>query len=273
MKYVGKTNEYFEIIDITNSNKELLNDMEPDALSFLWFESDNNELTIDLKKQTLHTNQIVCFTPFHKLQVHEIKLAKYLKFNKPFYCILDHDSEVGCKGVLYYGAKNAPILSPNDDDVEILKTVWKMILIEMQSKDNLQLEMLQMMLKRLLILCTRIYKSQENYNNIETTQVDIVRDFNFLVEQNFTEKHSVAEYASMLNKSPKTLSNLFGKLSEKTPLQIIQDRIMLEVRRLLKYTDKPVSEIGYEVGFQDIQSFSRFFKKNEGVSPSDFRST
>lgn len=271
MKYVGHTNEYFEIIDITNFNKAALEHDKDDVLSFLWFEEDGNQLKIDAKDRILNKNEIICFTAFHKIQFEDIKKAKYLKFNKPFYCILNHDSEVGCKGVLYYGAKSAPVLTPNEEDTETLKTVWKMILIEMQSKDNLQLEMLQMMLKRLLILCTRIYKSQENFNNINTKQVDIVRDFNFLVEQNFKEKHTVGEYADLLNKSPKTLSNIFGKLSEKTPLQIIQGRIMLEVRRLLRYTDKTVSEIGYEVGFQDIQSFSRFFKKNEGVSPSEFR--
>ncbi len=271
MKYIGKTNEYFEVIDITDFNKDELNQQDDDVLSFLWLEEDENHMTIDSKAQVLNKNQIVCFTAFHKVHFNKIRKAKYLKFNKPFYCILDHDSEVGCKGVLYFGAAKVPILSPSNEDIEILETVWKMLLIEMNSKDNLQLEMLQMMLKRILILSTRIYKSQENFNAIETSQVDIVRDFNFLVEQNFKEKHSVAEYAALLNKSPKTLSNLFGKISDKTPLQLIQDRIMVEVRRLLKYTSKPVSEIGYEVGFQDIQSFSRFFKKNEGVSPSDFR--
>ncbi len=271
MKYIGKTNEYFEVIDINSFNTDELNQTKEDVLSFLWLEEDDNHLTIDAKKQVLNKNQIVCFTAFHKVQFNKIRKAKYLKFNKPFYCILDHDSEVGCKGVLYFGAAKVPILSPSAEDIEILETVWKMLLIEMNSKDNLQLEMLQMMLKRILILSTRIYKSQENFNKIESTQVDIVRDFNFLVEQHFKEKHSVAEYAALLNKSPKTLSNLFGKISDKSPLQMIQSRIMVEVRRLLKYTDKPISEVGYEVGFQDIQSFSRFFKKNEGVSPSEFR--
>ena len=121
--------------------------------------------------------------------------------------------------------------------------------------------------------CTRIYKAQEQIEVIPKLEVDIVREFNFLVEQHFKEKHSVSEYADMLNKSPKTLSNLFGKFHTKSPLKMIQDRIMLEARRMLRYTEKPVSEIGYDLGFNDIQSFSRFFKKNEGHSPSEFRLT
>ena len=81
----------------------------------------------------------------------------------------------------------------------------------------------------------------------------------------------MAEYSEMLFKAPKTISNTFKKLCEKTPLQVIQERIVLEARRMLFYTDKDVSEIGYELGFQDIQSFSRFFKNQEGLSPTDFR--
>jgi AraC-like DNA-binding protein len=75
----------------------------------------------------------------------------------------------------------------------------------------------------------------------------------------------------MLNKSPKTLSNLFKKYNEKSPLQVIQNRTILEARRLLRYSDKSIKEIAYEIGYEDIQSFSRFFKKVEGISPSDFK--
>lgn len=81
----------------------------------------------------------------------------------------------------------------------------------------------------------------------------------------------MCSYAALLFKSPKTISNTFKKISGKTPLQFIQERILLEAKRYLLYTEKDISEIGYELGFPDIQSFSRFFKKNQGVSPSTFR--
>jgi len=160
---------------------------------------------------------------------------------------------------------------PKEDDIASLDSLTKMVFLEMQSKDGMQQEMLQMLLKRFLILCTRIYKSNEKLDKIPVVESDLIREFNFLVEQHFKSKHSVAEYAELLNKSPKTLSNLFGKLHDKSPLRMIQDRVMLEARRLLRYTEQPISEIGYDIGFQDIQSFSRFFKKNEGISPSEFR--
>ena len=141
----------------------------------------------------------------------------------------------------------------------------------MQSKDELQLEMLQTMLKRFIILCTRIYKAQNNFLNLKSTDVDIVRNFHLLVEQHFKTKHAIEEYATLLNKSPKTISNLFSVISSKTPLQIIRERKMLEARRMLRYTDKSVKEIAYEIGFEDIQTFSRFFKKHELISPSEYK--
>ena len=67
-------------------------------------------------------------------------------------------------------------------------------------------------------------------------------------------------YTSLLNRAPKTLSNLFKKLGHKTPLPFIQNRLLLESHHLLKYPDKTISEIGYELGFYDVQIFSHFFK-------------
>lgn len=271
MNYKGKNGEMFEVVDITADNCDILKSAKKSELSLLWFDSDNNKFIIDYETRVFNTNDITFLTEFHNIDFVEVKTLKLLRFNKPFYCILDHDSEVGCKGILYYGSSMLPIINLPEADIEILVAVWKVLHMELESKDELQLEMLQMMLKRILILCTRIYKSQMTTTEVGDVNMDIIRDFNFLVEQNFRTKHSVAEYAELLFKSPKTLSNLFKKLGDKTPLQFIQNRLMLEAHRSLKYTDKPISEIGYDLGFGDVQSFSRFFKTKEGVSPNDFR--
>jgi len=140
----------------------------------------------------------------------------------------------------------------------------------MESKDSLQRDMLQMMLKRYLILCTRIYKKQINYP-MDIPNSNIIREFNYLVELHFRTKHTLTEYADLLFKSPKTISNIFSKVGSQTPLQYIKDRITLEARRLLRHTDMQIQEIAYDVGYKDVQTFSRFFKQQEGVSPSKFK--
>jgi AraC family transcriptional activator of pobA len=131
----------------------------------------------------------------------------------------------------------------------------------MQSKDTLQLEMLQMMLKRMLILCTRIYKNQIDLNKLDCPNTNILREFNYLVETHFKTKRTVNEYAELLFKSPKTLSNVFKTLGRKTPLEFIQEWVLLETKRLLTYTNKTISDVAFEVGYDDVQLFSRFFKK------------
>lgn len=271
MNYTGKKGEFFEVTTINSFNHHLLNQSKSSELSLLWFESDNNQFQIDSVTHTFNTNDILCLTEFHEVEVLNIETARLLRWNKHFYCLLNHDSEVGCKGILFFGAHNLPVIHPSQQDVVAMTNVWRVLEQEMASHDNLQEEMLQMILKRILILCTRMYKNQTDYKKVEHQSIDIIREYNYLVEQHFKEKHTVAEYADLLHKSPKTLSNLFKKLGIKTPLQFIQDRKMLEARRLLSYTDKTVSEIGYDLGFNDVQSFSRFFKKNEGSSPADFK--
>jgi AraC-like DNA-binding protein len=271
MKFTGNQNEYFEIQKINDTNCQHLEESEKDVLRLLWFTSDGNELIIDNKKIVFNTNQIITLTQFHQVKYQHINTVNLLRFNRQFYCVLDHDSEVGCKGVLYYGAAKTPILSAESMHLDVLQTAWHMAVLEFEMKDALQQEMLQMMLKRILILCTRMYKLQNKNQQLSNEQHNLVREFNYLVEKHFRTKHSVKEYADLLFKSPKTISNTFKKLGEKSPLQFIQERITLEARRLLFYTDKDISEVGYELGFQDVQSFSRFFKKQEGKSPTDYR--
>ncbi len=271
MKFQGNTNEILELKDIDSTNCKILSESPKEALTLLWFKEDGNQFEIDFKDHEFEKNRIIFLTEFHQVKAKKIKGALMLRFNRPFYCISDHDSEVGCRGLLFYAAAEFPNILPEATEVETFETIIKMLRIEMATHDALQLEMLQMMLKRILILCTRIYKRQSNYKEEEEQKADIVRAFNFLVEQHYRNKHTVAEYADLLHKSPKTLTNLFKKHHARSPLKIIQERRMTEARRQLRYSDKPVSEIADEIGFIDVQSFSRFFKKQQGISPTEFR--
>lgn len=272
MEYKGHTDEYLLLAEITPNNCHLLKEDTPNGQSLLWMMADGSQLNIDGRDYTFQQNEVVCLTEFHRVRVKKVSSLRMVRFNRPFFCVIDHDSEVGCKGVLFFGASQLPVFQVPLEELEKFDILWRMFSIEMQSKDSLQIEMLQMMLKRLLILCTRLYKAQKMAGlAAENGHADIVREFNFLVEQHFKTKHTVAEYADLLHKSPKTISNLFSRLGTKTPLQLIQERKMLEARRMLRYTDLPVKEIAYELGYEDLQTFSRFFKAQEGVSPSEFR--
>lgn len=272
MEYQGHTDEYLLLAEITPDNCHLLKKPASQEQSLLWMTAGGNQLNIDGRDYTFEENEVVCLTQFHRLSAKKVSSLRMVRFNRPFFCVIDRDSEVGCKGILFFGASQLPVFRIPAGELEKFDLLWRMFCIEMQSRDSLQIEMLQMMLKRLLILSTRLYKAQKMAGTAsEGAQMDLIREYNFLVEQHFRTKHSVAEYAKMLHKSPKTISNLFSRLGAKTPLQLIQERKMLEARRLLHYSNMPVKEIAYELGYEDLQTFSRFFKAQEGVSPSEFR--
>lgn len=269
MIYTGKNNEYLHIETIVQDNCIILKEQIPESLMILWFTSDNNSITIDNIEFKANKSTIIFLTEFHKLEINKINEVQLIRFNRAFFCIANHDSEVGCKGILFFGASQVPAFMIPSEELEKFTILLGMFEMELDSKDNLQLEMLEVMLKRFLILCTRIYKEQKQIPNFK--QLDMIREFNYLVEKHFKSYHRLADYDTLMNKSSKTLSNYFSKVSDKTPHQLIQERIMLEARRTLIYTDLSIKEITYEIGFEDIQTFSRFFKNNEGVSPSEFR--
>jgi len=106
----------------------------------------------------------------------------------------------------------------------------------------------------------------------DTAEICILRDFKSLVEQKYRKWHQVQNYASEINITPKHLSQTVKNVTGKVAKEYIQDRLVLESKRLLLHTDQAIKEIAYEIGFKEPLHFSNFFKKQTGVSPSDFRS-
>ena len=265
----GPTDEYFELRVLDNTDCKVIKESIESSLSILWFQDDNSELKIDGKSKRFYKNEILFLTEFHKIEINRIGVIQFIRFNRSFFCIIDHDSEIGCKGVLFFGSSNIPVIKIPKSDLRKFESFWKMFLLESEEQDRFQIEMIRTMLKRYVILCTRIYKDQNNLIHEEETS--LIREFNFLVEQHFRDKHKVSDYASLLNRSPKTLSNIFQKHSSKSPLQFIQNRKILESKRLLGYSDLQVQEIGHQIGYDEIQSFSRFFKRQTGHSPVSYR--
>ena len=193
------------------------------------------------------------------------------QFNREFYCIIDHDTEVSCVGFLF-GMGDLLFISLDDPAQYRLKLLLDIFTEELNTKDHIQSDMLLMLLKRLIIIVTKLATSKYVPDpKLRDQKLDVFRKFNILVETNFRTDHSVNYYAERLNKSPKTLSNIFALYNDKTPVQVIHERILVEAKRLLFYTDKSVKQITYELGFTDPAYFSNFFKKHTSQSPLQFR--
>jgi AraC family transcriptional activator of pobA len=200
------------------------------------------------------------------------RLITAWQYNRDFYCIVDHDDEVSCAGFLFFGSYGHLFIKLDESNQAKLDILRKVFLEEFETAGSTQTEMLKMLLKRLIIIGTRLAKEQYvKEQPAESDQFDIVRKYNLLVDRNFKAHHQVQFYAHQLSRSPKTLSNLFARYHHKLPLQIIHDRIIDEAKRLIYYTDKSAKEIAYELGFDDAAHFSRFFKNITGQNISEYK--
>lgn len=273
MKYTFNEFATGAIFNIGNTDNltPLKKAQQVNLYTFIWANSQPVELVIDSLPITLPANHILALTPIQYIQYISGRDVILYQFNREFYCIKDHDHEVSCAGMLFFGNINIPIISLDEKEQQKYKTLHEVFIDELETKDNIQAEMLRMLMGRFIIKSTRLLKAKEGI--IETqksSKVDLLRAFNVLVEQHFKNEHSVSFYAEKLFKSPKTLSNNFAKLN-RSPLQIIHQRIVLEAKRLLTYTDKSAKEIAYDIGFDDASHLSRLFKKYTSQSPSEFK--
>jgi len=240
-------------------------------LGIVWNRGAAQRITIDEAEYDFPANAFLSLNVSHSFRLERPADAVVWQFNREFYCIVDHDQEVSCAGLLFYGWRGAEPIFPAEADTRQFDLLARVFQEEFETQDNIQGEMLRVLLKRLIIKLTRLAKKQYLNDAMNESELGAVRQFNMLVENNYKKLHQVQDYARLMFKSPKTLSNLFARYGQKSPLQIISERILLEGKRQLMYTDRPNSEIAFDLGFEEPAHFSRFFKKMAGQSPSDFK--
>lgn len=127
---------------------------------------------------------------------------------------------------------------------------------------------LRMDLAKLILLFSR------NLKNIPATQSKVSKfreDFHELIEKNFKNHHSVDFYANQVGLSTKSLTAKVNRIIGKNVREMIQDRCILESKRLLAYSDMSVSEIALFLGYEDPNYFTRFFKLKTKTNPGKFR--
>lgn len=239
---------------------------------FIWVQEGTLAIEIDHVLMRLEKDEIISLTPLHHIDIKEVN-GKYLSlvFNSNFYCIYGHDNEVSCNGFLFHGSSDIMRIKLTPDQSKKLHSISDIFMDECVIKDNLQEEMLRIVLKRFIITCTRIARERFSISEEKEKSFDIVRQFYVLVDQHYKEKKQVQDYAELLYRSPKTISNLFAEYGLPTPLRIIHERVEAEAKRLLLYTNKSAKEISCILGFDDIAAFSRFFKKMTKESISEYR--
>lgn len=142
------------------------------------------------------------------------------------------------------------------------------------SNDPYKFDIIASYLKLFLINCRSfaVSSQEENPQALESGK-QLVRKFKLLLEDNFEKWHRVSTYANTMNITPDYLNNVVKSNIGKTAKELINDRVILEAKRIGLHTQLSNKEIAYQLGFEDPSHFSKFYKNIEGISFAAFRKT
>lgn len=112
---------------------------------------------------------------------------------------------------------------------------------------------------------------KEHAPEMDMSQNKIVRQFKMLTDQHFMETTRVAKYADMLYVTPGHLNDLIKTMTGKTAKQLIDEKRVMEAKRLLFWREHSVKEIARQLNFEDDAYFNRYFKKHTGQTPASFQ--
>ncbi|WP_229755360.1 AraC family transcriptional regulator [Hymenobacter cavernae] len=124
----------------------------------------------------------------------------------------------------------------------------------------------------LLTYLSRLYTEQLPGPDAAADQ-RVLTAYQAKVEEHFREVHEVGAYANLLNLSARQLSALVKAQSGKPAIKHVHERLVLEARRLLVYSEQSLKEIAFGLGFSEASYFSRFFKRETGSTPLEYRTS
>ncbi|MCU0469419.1 MAG: AraC family transcriptional regulator, partial [Arcicella sp.] len=143
-------------------------------------------------------------------------------------------------------------------------------MIENQQKMVDNEEVIRALLDLILIQSKRIYPVNITEEPTNKGRI-LVKRFKQLIEEKCQENLSVKEYAELLKITANHLSETVKNVTGRTSTDLINDRMIMEIKRLLTHTDLGVSEIAYQLNFSDQSYFSKYFKKLTNQTPVEFR--
>ncbi|MBN2011470.1 helix-turn-helix domain-containing protein [candidate division KSB1 bacterium] len=143
---------------------------------------------------------------------------------------------------------------------------------EFQAKQSLmKLDILRDLLRVFINHSERLVQNDDR--PVRDNDYDLYCCFRKILDANYQSCRSVKEYADMLCITPKKLNQLTLKFTDKHAKKIIEERLFMEIKRVLLYTNINVTQIALENGFNDPTNFVKFFKRFAQTTPSKYRFT
>ena len=211
-------------------------------------------------------------------QAHKIEFSSDIEgyifiFTSEFYLINQTNQNRLIEFPFFFSIRqeNRPLVLESKEDILFLETLFKKGIAEIAKGENYSVDLLRSVLDLILTSCAILYKTDKNLLTKGKGNV-VVKRFLQLVEENYQNNLSVNEYADKLAITPNHLTQTVNQLTGKTSSQIIKSKQVLEIKRLLVHTNLTVTEIANSLNFPDQSYFTRFFKRETGFSPMQYRS-
>lgn len=233
-------------------------------------------VTINLKDFSLRKNDLLIIPPDatkDNIYISKNAFVKVIAYTSDFILPLSLPENFW-EMAEYFSAKNIPIWSLQQKEIEKLAQLVDRMALQHENKENhpYAKEILSnyfMIFLLELAGLARIHSQPGNqrYSRKETLTIQ----FHGLAKKHFKEERSVQEYAARLFVTPRYLTETVKEVSGKTAGEVIDSFTVQEAKIQLINTTKSVSEIAEELRFSDQSSFGKFFKRHTGKSPKEYR--
>ncbi|MDR4951134.1 helix-turn-helix domain-containing protein [Chryseobacterium sp. ES2] len=217
---------------------------------------------------------ILFLSPYQKVKLvsESNETIHMLFFHGDYYCIEYHKEEVACNGLLFNNIYLNPGIELSEERYHYILELYNHIKKEESEKHPFSESIIKTYIQLILAIGSKQKSSIEN--NVvshEKLHNKNAVEFQKLLEFYFKTEKELSFYSDKLNITNNTLSKAVKKEFSKTPTQLINERIIMESKKLLHLTYRSVKEIAAELGFADEFYFSRYFKKSVGCSPKNYR--
>jgi AraC-like DNA-binding protein len=239
-----------------------------------WISKGQGTCWVDFQPYEIHPPLLIFIAPgqVHSWQLTGPYAGYVLLFTNEFFAVKSEDLTAYPLDIPFAQTQgNGPVLPVVRERTVDFTRLFRKLESEFHASLLDQDMALHAYLRLLLIEAKRLSENFPETNHKEESAQILTKMFLLSVERNFLAIASVADYADILKVTPSHLIETTKRVVGKPAGRIIRERLLLEAKRLLCYSDMSVTEIAYHLSFEDPSYFSRFFKKYTGTTPIEFR--
>ena len=172
--------------------------------------------------------------------------------------------------MLFSGLHGGPVWELTTEQLDLARNLLDLIARETTTDDPSSRRAANLLLAVLIAKCAH-WAGSSKPRRTDLDPADITRRFLGDVERDFLTERRVGTYADRYAISVDHLSDLLRARIGRSAMEVLQDRLILEAKRLLLHSTMSLKEVGFALNMEDPAYFSRVFKKATGQTPSDYR--